>query len=347
MIDLNNIEEIKKLDPKDVFGSTNMFADQCLQIWKDAHEVAFPNEYKNFQNIVLCGMGGSAYGGYVTIALFKDQLSIPLISVNDYRLPKFVNEQTLVILSSYSGSTEEVLSCANEAVEKQAKITAITSGGALRQFLQSRNLPSIIFSTVYNPSDQPRLGMGYMVVGVLALLSQIGLLVIEEEQFAQAVDQIKKNGEIIQQEAKTIAKNIYGTIPVIFSAEFLQGNAHVLRNQCNETAKSFAAFSPLSELNHHLMEGLKNPPNKKLTILFITSDLYSDVLKKRTVLTQDVVAKNGVAWVAYKAKGENQLTQVLTTLSFGGYLSLFLALLYGQDPSVIPWVDYFKEQLAK
>lgn len=347
MIDLNNLEEIKKLDPKNSLGSIGMFTDQCMQIWKDAHEVAFPSEYKSIQNIVLCGMGGSAYGGYVVNALFKDQLPAPLISVNDYHIPNFVNEQSLVILSSYSGTTEEILSCANEAIDKQAKITGITSGGALSQFLKSQNLPSVIFSTKFNPSGQPRLGMGYMVMGTIALLSQIGLLEIEEEQFTQAVEQIKQNQEAIQEEAKTLAKKIYGTIPVIFAAEFLQGNMHVLRNQCNETAKSFAAFSPLPELNHHLMEGLKNPPDKKLTVLFITSDLYTDVLKKRTLLTQDVVAKNNIAWAEYKAQGSTKLCQMLNVLSFGGYLSLYLALLYGQDPSVIPWVDYFKEQLAK
>lgn len=347
MIDLNNLEEIKKLDPKNVLGSVDMFADQCLQIWKEANEVSFPDEYKNIQNIVLCGMGGSAYGGYVVNALFKDQLPVPLISVNDYHLPKFVNDQTLVILSSYSGSTEEVLSCAKEAVKKQAKITGITSGGALSQFLKSRNVPSVIFSTQFNPSGQPRLGMGYMVMGIIALLSQIGLLEIQEEQFTHAVEQIKQNRQAMQQEAKILAKKIYGSIPVIFAAEFLQGNMHVLRNQCNETAKSFAAYSPLPELNHHLMEGLKNPQDKKLTVLFITSDLYSDVLKKRTLLTQDVVAKNNIAWAEYKAQGSTKLSQMLNVLSFGGYLSFYLALLYGQDPSVIPWVDYFKEQLAK
>lgn len=347
MISLDDLEEIKKLDPKDVLGSTGMLAEQCKQIWQDAKNLKFPENYKNYQNIVVCGMGGSAYGGYVSSSLFKDQLKVPLFSNNDYHLPGFVNSNTLAILSSYSGSTEEVLSCSEEAKEKNLKISGITGGGKLSEIFKSDHIPAIVFDPKFNPSGQPRLGTGYMVLGTIALLNRLGLINISDDEVKQAIAELEQAQETIKAKAKSLAARIDGFIPVIISTEFLSGNAHILRNQFNETAKSFASFSGLPELNHHLMEGLKNPLYKKLKVVFLESDFYSDKLKIRLDLTKDVVSKNNIEQLSFKAEGKTKLSQMLTVLSFGGYLTLYLAFLYGQDPSVIPWVDYFKEQLEK
>lgn len=346
MVNLNDVDEIKKLDPKNVLGSTGMFVDQCRQIWEEGKKVIFPEGYRQIKNIVVCGMGGSSYGGRISLPLFKDQLKVPIYTNDDYHLPAYVNEDTLIILSSYSGTTEETLSCGREGLERKARITGLTSGGQLGEFLKNNNLPTLIFDPKYNPSGQPRLGTGYTVFGAISILNQLGLVVINDDVVAM-LDSLEKQQEQIKNKAIEIAKLVYGKIPVIFAAEFLKGNAYIIRNQCNETAKSFSAFSELPDLNHHLMEGLKNPTDKKLTALFIPSDLYSDVLKKRVKLTQDVVEKNGVPCLEYEAEGDSKLSQMLNVLSFGGYFALYLAFLYGQDPSVIPWVDYFKEQLEK
>ncbi len=338
---------MNNLDPKDVEGSTGMLSKQCKQIWEQAKEINFPDNYKNCKNIVLCGMGGSAYGGYVVSALFKEELKVPIYSNNDYHLPEFVDRDTLIILSSYSGTTEEVLACTREAQEKNLSITGIGSGGELGNFLKQNSLPSLIFNPKFNTSGQPRLGTGYMVLGIVGMLNRMDLMEVSDEEVNQAIDELDQNQEEIKTSAKELSEKIQGFIPLIISAEFLGGNAHILRNQFNETAKSFSAFSELPELNHHLMEGLKNPSDKKLFVLFINSDMYSDKLKKRIELTKDVVEKNGITFEEYAPSGSSKISQMLNVLSLGGYLTLYLAFLYGQDPSLIPWVDYFKEQLNK
>lgn len=346
MVNLNDVDEIKKLDPKDVLGSTGMFVSQCRQIWELGKQLTFPQDFRTIKNIVVCGMGGSSYGGRVSLPLFKDELPIPLFTNDDYHLPAYVSEETLVILSSYSGTTEETLTCGQEALIRKAKITGLTTGGELRNFLESNNFPSLVFEPIYNPSGQPRLGTGYTVLGAISILNKLGLVVVKDDVTVM-LDSLGKLQEEIKNRAIEIAKLVYGKIPVIFAAEFLKGNAYIIRNQCNETAKSFSAFSELPDLNHHLMEGLKNPTDKKLVALFVVSDFYSDVLKKRVKLTQDVVGKNDVPCLEYEAQGDSKLSQMLNVLSFGGYFALYLAFLYGQDPSVIPWVDYFKEQLER
>lgn len=347
MIDLTNLEEINKLDPKNVYGSTEMFPDQCRQIWQDAKKVTYPKEYKNVSNIIFCGMGGSSYGGRVMQSLFMNELSVPVYTNDDYHLPAYVDGSSLILLGSYSGTTEEVLSAGKEGLERGAKITGIVTGGAIEEFLRSNNLPRLIFTPQFNPSGQPRLGTGYNVLGAIAVLNQIGLVHIPDEIIKKAIDMLQSGKEQVKKQAMEFAKKIFGNIPVIFAAEFLKGNAYILRNQTNETAKSFSAFSELPDLNHHLMEGLKNPIDKKLIVLFLTSILYSDILKKRIALTREVVEKNNIAVLEYEAAGEEKISQMLNVLSFGGYLVLYLAFLYGQDPSLIPWVDYFKEKLSK
>ncbi len=347
MLDLKNTQEIKKLDPNNVLGSTRMFALQCEQVWQEAQSVTFSKSYKNISNIVICGMGGSAYGGHVALSGFKNELPVPLVVQNNYYLPAFANENTLVILTSYSGSTEETLACARDGLAKNAKITGITSGGRLGEFLTSNNLPSLIFSAKFNPSSQPRLGTGYVVLGTIALLNRLGLVFLSDTTVLKAIKELKNTQDTITSEARRVAQKLHGYLPVLFAAEFLEGNAHIIRNQFNETSKSFAAFSEIPELNHHLMEGLKNPADKKLAVLFLSSAFYASIIQKRVGLTKEVVKKNSVPVIEYSPFGSTKLSQILNTLSFGGYLTLYLAFLYGQDPSIIPWVDYFKKELAK
>lgn len=346
MIDLTNLEEIKKLDPKDVYGSTGMFVAQCRQI-SEAYfgKEFFSDDYKKIKNIVVCGMGGSAYGGHIAQTLFEKEIKVPVIVNSNYHLPGFADSDTLVILASYSGSTEEVLSCGNDAKSKGIKIAGFTSGGKLGEFLKDK-YPCFVFDAKHNPSGQPRLGTGYMVVSMITLLSSLGVVSVTSDDLKKAIDEVENSQVEIKKLSMDMAKNLQGQIPIIFAAQHLVGNSHIIRNQFNETSKSFSAYEDLPELNHHLMEGLKNPGDKKLHVIFLSSGLYSDLLKKRVSLTQDVVDKNNIEWSEYKPTGSSKLAQVLQTLSFGGYLTLYLALLYGQDPSVIPWVDYFKKQLA-
>ncbi len=345
MIDLNNKEEIKSLDPKKVYESTQMLSLQCSDILTQSESLHFPDNYKDFKNIVICGMGGSAYGGHVVISLFKDELKIPVYLNSDYLLPKFVDSDTLVILTSYSGSTEEILQNSKEARDRNSKIVVLTSGGELQKIADENTIPSLIFDPKNNPANQPRLGTGYIILGTIRILERLNLINIIS--FQRAIDLIESENQNIENLAKEVSQIVLNKTPLIFASEFLEGNSHILRNQINETAKSFSSFHVIPELNHHLMEGLKYPDSLKTIALIFNSSLYLDKNQKRVKLTKDVVEKNKIEVVEITPKGEDKFTQMLYLLSFGGYLSLFMGLLYNEDPSLIPWVDYFKENLNK
>lgn len=347
MVDLTNQEELQKLDPKRVYDSTGMLADQCEQILQSYFNVNFfPQGTENIKNVVICGMGGSAYGGHVAISLFHDTLSVPVIINSDYHLPGFVNERSLVLLTSYSGSTEEVLSCAEEAEKRSAKIAGFSSGGKLGDVLKEK-YPGFTFNPKFNPSGQPRLGTGYMIMSTIAMLKAAKVIAPSDAEVKNAISELRNSHNEIQRAASDIAQKLVGQLPVIMTAEFLNGNGHILRNQFNETSKVFAAYAAIPELNHHLLEGFKNPEGHKLMALLFSSDLYSEKIAKRMSLTEDVIKQNNVPLITYQAKGSSKISQMLHTLSLGGYITVYLAFLYGLDPSLIPWVDYFKEKLGQ
>lgn len=331
------------MDPNDIYGSTKLFGDQCQQMVDEWYE---PDPIKyHINNIVICGMGGSAYGCHIVQSLCTS-IKVPLVLCSDYNIPEFVDNNTLVILTSYSGDTEEIISCANDAINRRAKILGLTSGGKLKDLL-SEVFPIICFDSKNNPSGQPRLGMGYIVVGTLLLLHNVGIINLDREELVDAINEVRLVQDELDAQAKEIASSLNGYIPLIFAAQHLVGNAHVIRNQFNETSKSFACFEDIPEHNHHLIEGLKFPQDNKLKALFLLSDKYTDKHTKRISLTIDIIDKNGIQTIPFHLSGSTKLSEVLKTLSFGAYLTLHLAIIYKVDPSMIPWVNYFKQELSK
>lgn len=348
-MNLNDLAAIRKIDKSEVLPSIALLPDQCEQAWEEAQQITIPQSYNQAKNIVIAGMGGSGLGAHVLKSVYGvDGLNVPLEVVNDYHLPAYVGSESLVLLSSYSGSTEETLSCAKEALSKKAKILGITSGGKLGEFLSENNLPGYVFVPKHNLCGQPRIGVGYMLTGTMALLQNAGVLSLErKDKIPQTFKSLRSVKGNLQIKAQEVVKKIIGKIPVLVAAEFLSGNAHVLANQFNENAKTTTFYYLLPELNHHLLEGLKNPKSQDLIFLFFHSNLYHEEIKKRIKLTEVVIGKNDFKALEFCPTGQNKLLDALETLWFGSFLSFYLAISYGLDPSPIPWVDFFKEQLKK
>lgn len=353
---LNSREQLAEIDKSNVLGSIEQMNSQVQQVWEVAKALQFDPSYKEVTNVVVAGMGGSVLGTHVIQTVFKDELKVPVTIVPDYTLPEFVNEKTLVIASSYSGSTEETLAATQDAINKGAKVTGITSGGKLAELLQSHNLPVLIFEPTYNPSNQPRMGLGYSIFGQIALFAQAGLLKVSDAEVAAVLEAIAQahllSGVDIEDDtnpAKILAFEFSTHIPVITAAGHLEGVAHVLANQLNENAKTYSEYRVIPELNHHLMEGLKFPHNLDGSIIFfiIESELYLQSNRLRATLTADVLEQNKIEHRSLTLKTKTKLEQAFELLVFGAYTSYYLAMLHGLDPAPIPWVDWFKEQLKK
>lgn len=149
--------------------------------------------------------------------------------------------------------------------------------------------------------------------------------------------------------AKRLAHELKNKMPILTTSEHLAGAAHAVKNQLNESAKTFALLFDIPELNHHLMEGLRNPAKAKeyWQFLFFESDLFEARVKSRYPITKKVLDKNEVGYSSYKLSSKTKLAQVFELLALGSYLQYYLAALYEIDPLPIPWVDYFKKELEK
>lgn len=347
-------EAIEQLDKGNTLGSIEMLGDQIQHVWSLAQELQLDTSYRDVDKVVVCGMGGSALGTHVIQTVFKDELTVPVIIAPDYTVPNFVNKHTLVVASSYSGTTEETLSAVKDAQQKGAKITGITSGGALAAFFRQNQYPALIFEPTYNPSNSPRMALGYSIFGQIALFIQTGLLTINQQDYqnvlntiAQVQLQCSQHVDRDNNPAKILAYQMRGRVPVITVAEHLEGIAHVIANQINENAKNYSEYRVIPELNHHLMEGLRYPETNEQNLFFLTvhSDLYLKSNQKRMSLTEEVLQKQQIEYLLHKTTGQSKLAQAFELLLFGSYAAFYLAMLNNLDPTPIPWVDWFKAQL--
>ncbi|MEK7634081.1 MAG: SIS domain-containing protein [Patescibacteria group bacterium] len=330
-----------------VLKSINLFPEQIKDSFEKSLQLVLPNEYLQIKNIVACGMGGSRFPHYIIKELFKEEIKVPYLINDDYNLPGFVDSNTLVILSSYSGTTEETLITGQKAYEKKAKIISISSGGPLKEFTNKINKPGYFFDPVFNPSGQPRIGFGYLIGGILGLLLNLKVLNYQKNEIISAINKIVTKE--IENKAEQMAKKIFNKYPYYIVSEFLTGIGNAIANQTNETAKSISSFRVIPELNHHLIEGLKNPQElKKIAIfVFFFSKLFSSSIQKRFLITKEVVEQNSIETLWYDLKGQNKVEQAFELMAFGNYLTMYLSFLYGENPATVPYVDYFKKKLKE
>jgi glucose/mannose-6-phosphate isomerase len=356
MTNLDSQKELEKLDTGKMLASIRMLPDQMEQAWEEIKKLDAPKVCSLAKNVVICGMGGSALGGRIVDSLLTDRVRIPIEIFNQYDIPKYVNKNSLVIVSSYSGNTEETISAAKQALKSGAKLFGIATGGNLADLLKKENQPRYIFEPRANPSGQPRMALGYSIAATLAILAQCGFFHLTEDEFYELVVDMRKFIKEYDSDipthtnlAKTFSKKLHKKVIILISAQHLVGITYAFKNQLNENSKSFSSSFELPELNHHLLEGLRFPVKARglFHFLIFDSNLYSKKIRARVKLTANVIEKNGHEYSIFAPFSKTKLSQIFEILTFGSFTSFYLAVLYGINPSEIPWIDYFKKELAK
>ncbi len=325
---------------KIALDSVDNFSDQCSQAWQESRFVSFPDNYSEIENLVICGMGGSALPGYIIKSVFPSK--VPLLVRESYDLPNWAGRKTLVLLSSYSGNTEEILSCAKQAKDRGCLITGMTSGGELEKFLNNDRYPFYSFEPRYNPSNLPRFGIGYKLFGQLGILNKLKIIdqVIEND-----FDNLKAYQNEIKDSAMKLAKEVKEKVLIVFTADHLVGNGRALANQINETAKTMAFQAILPSADHSLIEGFKKSEGS-VAFIFIKSNNYSLRMQERFSLTRQVIEKEKFATYVYEVKECPLMQEIMETLLFSGFFSVGLAMERGNDPLAIPAVDFIKGNLS-
>jgi len=339
-----------------MLGSILHLPDQCEQAWQEASAIKLPASYKKCKNVLVAGMGGSGLGPHIALSAFAGAQRRPVEIWNDYRIPAWVNKDTLVLLVSYSGSTEETLSAAREAKKQTKKLVVVATGGPLTEMKEVHGAPVYRFIPRFNPAGVPRMAVGYGLASTAAILAKAGVLDIgtaEMKKFMAALRAAYKlynpGVPLVKNPAKQLAVFLEERAGIFVTRTSLVGAVHATVNQINESAKHFAMMFRLPEINHHLLEGLGFPQvaHRDLGIVFITSKVPAAPIVKRIKLTREVAEKEGYATHTVIFPGKTRLESSAYALAAGEFVSLYLAALHKIDPVGTKWVDYFKKKLAK
>ena len=351
MVDLDDLPIYRQLDATGMLDHLHQFPEQCRLAWEKVLRFDLPPEYSPVDKVVILGMGGSAIGGDMVRRLALAESKVPVWVHRDYGLPPFVDRNTLVIASSYSGNTEETLSAFTASLKMPAKKLAITAGGRLRQLVDKEGIP--VFSIDYQAP--PRAAFPHSFVPLVGIFQKLGLLGDKSADLKQALQILNKfAGDLVEttplvaNPAKQLATRLRGHLAVIYGGEVLSEVARRWKTNLNENSKAWAFFELFPELNHNAVVGYEFPPEVKDRVFVVL--LHSALFPHRSQLhyeaTAKLLAESGIGHEVVEAMGETALAQVMSLVLFGDYVSFYLAVLNETDPTPLDAVDFVKRYLG-
>lgn len=351
-MDLNKDSSFPKIDKDHMIGHIIDFPVQCEKAFEDMKSFALPTPYVKVKNVVVLGMGGSAIGGDLAKSLAQNTSNIPIYVLRDYQLPAFVNSDSLVIGSSYSGQTEETLSAFQQAGEKGAKLVVISTGGTISSIGRKYKAP--IYQIDYG--SQPRAALGFSFIPTLAIFKKIGLVDLSDEDIKESILLLKGFERKLRSEipiddnlAKQIALKIFNKIPLIYGSGTLTEVARRWKTQINENAKTSAYYETIPELCHNSVVGFDLPANLKDEVFVII--LQSKFDHPRNKLRQSVIIslleKKQISYhVIDLHQSSSAFSEMLLSITLGDYASYYLAMLNNIDPTPVDVIGFLKDQLS-
>ncbi len=331
-----------RLDTDGMWEAALGLAEQVAR-GADAAAAVPPPPAAGISSVMALGMGGSGIGNDVLAAIAAPTLAVPVVVGKDYELPAFVGPSTLVFAASFSGNTEETLAAAAEALERGARVVAITGGG---------RLADLVSTVVPVPRDipHPRAAIGAMTVAPLVVLEAMGLLPGARAQIAAAVRQLEARRQRLEP-ALAVARRIGRTIPLFYGGGLL-GRAAALRWKCqvNENPKSPAFASAHPELCHNELTGwgqMGDVTRQLLTVVDLRHDFEHPQVGRRFELVDEILDEVVADVVEVRAAGDGPLAQLFDLVLQGDVVALELAAREGIDPGPIPVLEDLKQALAR
>lgn len=343
--------KFQKLDSSDMYGLIYRFPGQMEDAMDLGRGIRLQKHYSGVTGVVIAGMGGSAIAGNMVLALVSEELDVPFQVVRDYRLPQWAGENTLVILLSYSGSTEETLSCLEEALKRKARVAGITSGGKLKKRLTEGSHDVITIPSGY----PPRTALGYLCIPLIFFLQRIGLIgesIIEV--LGGAVARLTDHREVFcrvddDNPAYGIARKIYRTIPVIYgSAGITEAAALRWRGQLEENGKVVAFHNLLPEMNHNEIVGYENNPDllSRTSVLWLMEGNGHGRIGRRQTLTRKIIGSAVEHQLEIAAEGDNPVERLFYLVHLGDWVSFWVAMHHGTDPTPVEKIDRLKRSIS-
>ena len=312
---------------------------ESMEVGKKAD---FSNTDNSLMNVLICGLGGSGIGGTIISQLVSEQCAVPITINKNYKIPSFVNQDTLVICCSYSGNTEETLEMYEQAYDKGAEIAIITSGGKFAE-IAKENDHNIIQIRGGFP---PRAAFGLSFPQLFFALNQYGL--ISDDFIGNlegAISLMDADENAIQAEAKQIASNLHGTFPIIYTEAPMEGVAVRFRQQVAENSKMLSSHHVIPEMNHNELVGWRTKSEDLSVLFFRSNDEYyrntARIEKSKEIALKYTSNVNEVF-----AKGEGRIQQALYLIHLGDWISYDIAILKQIDSVEVDVITGLKEMLS-
>lgn len=351
-MNLDDLNHFKVVDASAMIDEIDALPEQLERAWETGARLPL-GEITGVREVVIAGMGGSAIGADLLAAYAVPLASVPIIVWRDYDLPAFVSgPETLVVLSSHSGETEEVLSAFRRGHESGAQLLAITTGGALARMADE--ISALVWR--YEHAGQPRAAVGYSFGLLLAGLARLGLIPDPSQELSDAVaamqqkrEQFRAASPVAHNPAKRMAGQMMGRWPTVIGAGMLAPVARRWRTQIAELAKAVAQFEILPEADHNMVAGVVNPESlfAQTMVVFLQGSLLHPRHGQRVAATRKIMMLEGFNTDVVKASGDTRLAQQWSLLHFGDYTAYYLAMAYGIDPTPVDAIEALKEQLQQ
>ena len=320
------------LDSQNLLQVIKDFPKQCREALSLPKGITVSSQV---DNIIVTGMGGSAMGGDL-LKIYLSNTNIPVYVNRDYKLPNFVNKNSLVFAVSYSGNTEETLSALNDAKEKNAQIIGITSGGKLAEECEKIiKIPSGL---------QPRAALGYTFFPVLGILHNSNLAKVKNDDLNEMLEILKQTDKF-NDAGEELSKKLKEKIPIIYASEALGALAFRWKTQINENAKMPAFYNVFSEMNHNEIAAYKGMDMKFASVI-IRDKHDNDRIKKRMDLCREIM-EGHVTVEEVETQGEGLLARMFSTIYLGDFVSYYMALWNRVDPSPVEIIEGMKKKLIQ
>ena len=319
------------------------FGDQLRHALEIGANTTLKENTKKIESVLITGLGGSGIGGTIVSELTAEECSVPVATNKGYDLPGYINENTLVICSSFSGNTEETIEAFHKAKAKNAEIACVSSGGQLIELAKENNLNYIQLPS----GDSPRAMMGYSITQLLYVLNHYGLISdnfkAELNNSAALVDSLQ---EEIQADAEKITDHLYGKIPVVYACDGYQGMAVRFTQQLAENSKMVSWHNIIPEMNHNELVGWRTK-NEDLAVIFFRNESDHKRNQKRIEINNEVVSKYTSSVMEYWSKGETMYEKTFYLINVGDHATFNLSKRNGVVVEEIDVINYLKGELAK
>lgn len=356
MNELDSFKKIEKYDESSMLELIESFPEQCQDADCIGNEFELPKEFtaRQYKNIVCAGVGGSAIGADLVRSYIAEDARIPVLINRNYTLPNFVTEDTLVIASSYSGNTEETISAYREAISRGSGVIAITSGGRLEKAAREDDVPCLMIPEGF----PPRCALGYSFFPLLIMLSKLGVIRDQEAFISDAIHNLRRLrdsrlGYKVPRKnnpAKKMAVEIFGRFPVIYgSSDHIDAIVTRWKGQFAENSKVLSSGNLFPEVNHNEIAGWENPKDllKECVAIILRDAADHPRISKRMDVTKRILKKEKMMVLETASSGKELLARMFSLIYMGDFVSFYLAILNGIDPTPVDKITYLKKELAK